>query len=35
MVQITCNDCGEKGHYDVSRDCSIQVQPQKDTEAYI
>ena len=34
MDHITCNDCGEKGHYAGNNDCPNQARLKEDTEAF-
>ena len=34
MYCITCNECGEKGHYSVNSDCPNQVNIKEDAEAF-
>ena len=33
MGHITCNDCGEKGHYDGKNDCPTQARLKEDAES--
>ena len=33
LYHITCNKCGEKGHYDGNNDCPTQARLKEDAEA--
>ena len=33
LDHVTCNRCGEKGHYDGKGECSTQIKLKEDTEA--
>ena len=34
LDHITCNDCGEKGHYAGNNDCPTQARLKEDTETF-
>ena len=34
LDHITCNDCGEKGHYAENNDCPTQARLKEDAEAF-
>ena len=34
LDHITCNNCGEKGHYDGNNDCPTQARLKEDAKAF-